>query len=1249
MIDKKLSELKNDIPNFNINEYKNGIYEKYENKPKKVFSLKPLYAGLTLCFGLILLLVILATNKPISQEIGGFYEKDPNISLEQSLLKIIDEIKFVYSKENVEALELSNLGIISSNQYEEIKKLEQDNSLNRGYELIENISENYTYRCYLGEKNQKDVTILVDNNSTDKVVVYYSLDYQLSCNTSDILNSYYKHNEEKKDIIKFSSEMEAEKVRLSFGDEKSDNIVNYVMKENEVETIYALANNKTVEKLNAYCGEYNQDSFCYIPELKFEGNEDPDKLYCCGYNLITSLKTRIEGISTGKKTIYEVKKNTINSPLLAGYISQETYELVEKVRKNTPLVYGGKYPTSLAVYASLIEKGYIDEKIKWYEMEYDTLIPHVLEGMYYLDVFQYQEITVIKDIINNDNINYTFEILINPSSHYDSINKAEKVSHEQKETRTSLIYGEKMALADFTSEKTEEIIKKVTGNKEIEEVIQVEGRKQIKFFGTSELLHLNFYATYDKVYEGYLEEINKLVVKKEDIYSEQDDILVQLYLGSDYYFDYDEYVDFICSKKYIKNTYIVTFFGFKGTILKQEEVTKGSSANPPSPEKIDGYTFIGWDQDFNNVTNDLEVRPIYESNKCIVTFIGLKGEILQVEEIEKGGTPTAPIAPKLPGYRFIGWDHDLENITEDLVIKAIYEEKELETFTVTFIGFKGEELKTEKVLEGNAATAPTERLNWYGYTFMGWDQEFDCITEDLIVTAIFRFEYYVRFETNGGILVSGNESQIVNYVEEIVYPVYEKEGYILKDYDVQYKEDERRITVNVIWERNPELYRLELYLDGEQYLEKYYQENEKIDIELPKSEYGGLIFDKDIPSIMPSEDITIYMTWDIEKIKLTIAFTEDNIDEFEYYKGSVIEEPNTDHFTSFTNPGHEFKGWDTEFPFILLEDTTITAIWTPYKQHLIFNGNGANVLQYGELDIEYGDYLTLPYVEKEGFELEGWYCYTVRITNGEWKSLYSNYEELVIEAKWKFADEYYEYGRYPQSHVSDKNLIEELNKLTVTNSKGYYEYNGEEYCKVEAAPVVENELYYSDGSVIVKGTEWFKVEPIKWKVAGTNPYTLTPMYLLDVMYFDLDNDPYTKSDLRYYLNNVFLNKAFSKDEIDGLIPFSRVIVESFVDGNKVTTIGTGVKDKILAKSVNTDDERIELTDYALAKGAIVCKTTNNTTNVSKYYGSWWVFEQYQISYNYFKQIYYDSYKEKFVHSIPNIRGICVNFSIIINI
>lgn len=36
MIDKELSELKNDIPEYNIDEYKNEIYNKYNNKKQGI-------------------------------------------------------------------------------------------------------------------------------------------------------------------------------------------------------------------------------------------------------------------------------------------------------------------------------------------------------------------------------------------------------------------------------------------------------------------------------------------------------------------------------------------------------------------------------------------------------------------------------------------------------------------------------------------------------------------------------------------------------------------------------------------------------------------------------------------------------------------------------------------------------------------------------------------------------------------------------------------------------------------------------------------------------------------------------------------------------------------------------------------------------------------------------------------------------------------------------------------------------------
>ena len=63
-------------------------------------------------------------------------------------------------------------------------------------------------------------------------------------------------------------------------------------------------------------------------------------------------------------------------------------------------------------------------------------------------------------------------------------------------------------------------------------------------------------------------------------------------------------------------------------------------------------------------------------------------------------------------------------------------ETEGKFFTVTFKNYDGTILKTDKVLEGKSATAP-EAPTREGYIFEKWDIEFNNITEDLTVTAIF--------------------------------------------------------------------------------------------------------------------------------------------------------------------------------------------------------------------------------------------------------------------------------------------------------------------------------------------------------------------------------------------------------------------------------------------------------------------------------------------------------------------------------
>ncbi|MCL2153372.1 MAG: InlB B-repeat-containing protein, partial [Oscillospiraceae bacterium] len=63
-------------------------------------------------------------------------------------------------------------------------------------------------------------------------------------------------------------------------------------------------------------------------------------------------------------------------------------------------------------------------------------------------------------------------------------------------------------------------------------------------------------------------------------------------------------------------TYDVIFFDWDGTMLDQQIVESGEAAVEPSAPVRSGYSFIGWDQEFDNVTSDLTVTALYEI--CII-------------------------------------------------------------------------------------------------------------------------------------------------------------------------------------------------------------------------------------------------------------------------------------------------------------------------------------------------------------------------------------------------------------------------------------------------------------------------------------------------------------------------------------------------------------------------------------------------------------------------------------------------------
>lgn len=266
---------------------------------------------------------------------------------------------------------------------------------------------------------------------------------------------------------------------------------------------------------------------------------------------------------------------------------------------------------------------------------------------------------------------------------------------------------------------------------------------------------------------------------------------------------------------------------------------------------------------------------------------------------------------------------------------------------------------------------------------------------------------------------------------------------------------------------------------------------------------------------------------------------------------------------------------------------------------------------------------------------------------------------------------YVNYGSYPQTHVGDADLIIELNKLTTSNSRGYYEYNGKEYANVIATPYrynsynddYGNKQYYtySDGSRIQDSkTEWFVVEPIKWRIISENTdgsYELYSEYILDATSYcdyrylrsingeDVYRNNYKYSNVRAWLNGYngtdykitdytnkgFYNSAFKDNE-------KGAIVTKEVDNSASTTSSStnvyaceNTFDKIYLLSykdlynsnygfTNNEARYAKVTDYAKATGANWNTSTSHLDN-----GIYWLRSpDYDYS-NYAHYVYGDGY------------------------
>lgn len=116
----------------------------------------------------------------------------------------------------------------------------------------------------------------------------------------------------------------------------------------------------------------------------------------------------------------------------------------------------------------------------------------------------------------------------------------------------------------------------------------------------------------------------------------------------------------------------VTFVDWNGTVISKQTIPYNSSATVPANPSRYGWTFKKWDGNYSRVTSNQTITAYYERNVYTVTFFDEEGTIIgEKQKIEFESSATAPKYTAPEGYTFLGWDKEFNYIESNLTVNPV--------------------------------------------------------------------------------------------------------------------------------------------------------------------------------------------------------------------------------------------------------------------------------------------------------------------------------------------------------------------------------------------------------------------------------------------------------------------------------------------------------------------------------------------------------------------------------------------------
>ena len=419
-----------------------------------------------------------------------------------------------------------------------------------------------------------------------------------------------------------------------------------------------------------------------------------------------------------------------------------------------------------------------------------------------------------------------------------------------------------------------------------------------------------------------------------------------------------------------RNTYTFSVI-VDGVLTKNDYYFGAIVAEPETPSKV-GYTFTGWDGTVPATmpANDVTVTATWKINQYTITFDTDGGTVIAPITQDYNTAVARPADPTKTGYTFAGWDKTIpENMpAENITVKALWT---INQYTITFDTDGGSDVPAITQDYGTDVAAPADPTK-IGYTFAGWDKAIPATmpAENVTITAKWNVnQYTITFDTDGGNSIAPITQDFGTDVVAPADPT--KTGYTFAGWDREIPSTmpAESITVKAQWKINQ--YTITFDTDGGTAIDPITQDYNTAVVapaDPTKEGYTFAGWDATIPATMPAKDTVIKAKWTVNKY--TITFDVDG--------GSYVAPITQNYGTEIVAPadptktGYTFAGWDTEIPSTMpAGDMTIKAKWTVNQYTITVDTDGGTAI--APITQDYGTDVVAPAAPtKTGYTFAGW-------------------------------------------------------------------------------------------------------------------------------------------------------------------------------------------------------------------------------------------------------------------------------------